>query len=163
MTERREEVVLASAVASERFGRLPQLPSRLTQIGKHSNDPLVFPVELPLEGVAHDPDGADRLAVVVKRYQERLDESRFRQQRRKASIREMHQLCGVAIDADAARTLAPRHGPAPCTGEHAGDRFPPEHVAIEQADAGGFRIAEIHGDLDELLQHVARIARPSPP
>ena len=109
--------------------------------------------------VTDDPDRPDRATLVVKGNQQRFDEPRLGEERRKAAVGQVHQLDGIAVDADAARAFVARHRAAARGREYAGDRFPAKDLAIEQADAGGVRGAEIDGDFDQLLQEVARVVR----
>ena len=78
-------------------------------------------------------------------------------QRREGAIGKVHQLRRVAVDADAARALGARHGAALRSGERACHRLPPKHVAVEETQARRVGGAEIGGDFDEALQHVARV------
>ncbi len=110
-------------------------------------------------GVADDPDGADRRALMMERNEERFDAVGVRGDRGKVSMRQVHQLGGVLIDADAAGARPARHRSAACAGHDASHRFPAEDFAIEQADARRIGVAEIGRDLHEFLQHVARIGR----
>ena len=159
VTDQRQEIALALARFGRRFVGRPQLPGGRRELGEHADDAFVLGVELAGLGVADDPDRADRRALMVERNQERFDAVGVRRQRGKASMRQTHQLGGVLIDADAAGARRARHRSAACAGHDASHRFPAEDIAIEQADARRFGVAEIGRDLHEFLQHVARIGR----
>ena len=157
MPDQRERAALAFAILGGSLVQFPELPRGGRKLRQDSDDPLVFRVELAVGRMADDPDRPDRRSIVVKRDEQRLDEARLRVQRREGAIGKVHQLRRVAVDADAARALGARHGAALRSGERAGHRLPPKHVAVEETQARRVGGAEIGGDFDEALQHVARV------
>jgi hypothetical protein len=157
VTEHGQEVVLPRALFLRGHTLLPELPARRREPGEHPDESFVFPIEVTRGRVGGHPHGTESLAMGGEGHEERLHETRLVPQGRKAAVGKRHELGGVLIDADTARTGVAGHRPAAFGGEDARERFPPEHVALEQADAGGACVTELERDLGETLQHVARL------
>src|SRR5438105_2547184 len=97
---------------------------------------LVLSVELPLKVIGYDPDRSNRLAMIMKRHQHRFDEAWLGQKCGKTAIRQMHQLGGVLIDADTARTGVTRHRGIAIGGEYSSHSLPANDVTLQYADPG---------------------------
>ena len=95
----------------------------------------------------------------MKRYQQHFHERRICGERRKAAIRQMHQLSCILIDTDAAGTGITRHRRASIGSEHSGESLPANEVALQDTDSGGVSPAELDGRLRQFLKHVARVRR----
>ena len=136
---------------------VPELPPRRRELRERPDNPLVLPVELPGIGVAHDPHRAHRPAANLEWDEQGLDEPRLRAQGREKTVRQVHELGHVLIDAHTAWAGRPGHRAVAVRGEHPCHGFPSKHVPFEQAEAGRVGPAELQRRLDEPLEHGAGV------
>ena len=117
----------------------------------------IFGVERPCVVVRKNPQCADRLPLVVKRDQQRLDNRRSVRDDAVVTLRVRHEERHVAIEHGAARAADAPHRPAEKPDPWAGDGAPPNDLVVvfsfENAHSGGVRAAETKRGIDELLQH----------
>jgi hypothetical protein len=157
----RHELIFAVIRLFGGLERVPQLPSGRRELGERPDDPLILPVELPLIGMAHDPHRSHRPAVNPKRNEQDLDEARLRPQGRKVTIRQVHQLGDILIDAHAARAGRTGHRTVPVRSEHPGHRFPSKHVPFEEADTGRIGSSAVSTSFWSMLRGFSVISRAS--
>ena len=99
-----QKLVLPPIRGDGRLVETPALQRRRGQIRKCAEHALVLSVEVSLLGVRDDPERAHGLAVAMDRNEQNFDEARLGREGREGSIRQVHQLGCVLVDADAART-----------------------------------------------------------
>jgi hypothetical protein len=101
---------VGAATASAVPRPLPELPSSRREVGRCFYDPLAFLVKLPMISMRENPDRADRLIFAMKVLAE-LQLLAAQSLSRKTPFRQVHDLRGVLVDGDAARTGISRHVP----------------------------------------------------
>ena len=157
----RHELIFAVIRLFGGLERVPQLPSGRRELGEGPDDPLILPVELPLIGMAHDPHRSHWPAVNPKRNEQGLDKARLRQQGRKVTIRQVHQLGDILIDAHAARAGRTGHRTVPVRSEQPGHRFPSKHIPFEEADTGRIGSSAVSTSFWSMLRGFSVISRAS--
>src|SRR5713101_8461669 len=157
----RHELIFAVIRLFGGLERVPQLPSGRRELGEGPDDPLILPVELPFIGMAHDPHRSHRPAVNPKRNEQGLDKARLRPQGRKVTIRQVHQLGDILIDAHAATAGRTGHRTVPVRSEHPGHRFPSKHVSFEEADTGRIGSSAVSTSFWSMLRGFSVISRAS--
>ena len=77
------------------------------------------------------------------------------------TIRQVHQLGDILIDAHAARAGRTGHRTVPVRSEHPGHRFPSKHVPFEEADTGRIGSSAVSTSFWSMLRGFSVISRAS--